>query len=42
MDLGPNINAAWLALGSIIVKEWLYRASMDDTHPSLPFALESS
>lgn len=26
-DLGPNINAAWLALGSIIVKEWLYRAS---------------
>ncbi|KAF8430178.1 cation efflux protein [Tirmania nivea] len=27
-DLGPNINAAWLALGSIIVKEWLYRATM--------------
>lgn len=25
--LGPNINAAWLAGGSIIVKEWLYRAS---------------
>jgi len=27
-DLGPNINAAWLAGGSIIIKEWLYRASM--------------
>lgn len=26
-DLGPNINAAWLALGSIFVKEWLYRSS---------------
>lgn len=23
----PNLNAAWLAGGSIIVKEWLYRAS---------------
>lgn len=27
-DLGPNINAAWLAGGSILVKEWLYRATM--------------
>lgn len=27
-DLGPNINAAWLAAGSIIIKEWLYRATM--------------
>lgn len=26
--LPPNINAAWLAAGSIVVKEWLYRASM--------------
>lgn len=26
-DLGPNINAAWLAGGSILVKEWLYRAT---------------
>jgi len=25
---GPNINAAWLAGGSIIIKEWLYRATM--------------
>lgn len=25
--LGPNINAAWLAAGSILVKESLYRAS---------------
>ncbi|KAK6355274.1 hypothetical protein TWF696_004387 [Orbilia brochopaga] len=27
-DFGPNINAAWLAGGSILVKEWLYRATM--------------
>lgn len=27
VDLGPNINAAWLAAGSIVVKEYLYRAS---------------
>lgn len=27
-ELGPNINAAWLAAGSIIIKEWLYRATM--------------
>lgn len=26
-DFGPNINAAWLAAGSIVIKEWLYRAS---------------
>lgn len=24
---GPNVNAAWLAGGSIVVKEWLYRTS---------------
>ena len=29
--LGPNINAAWLAAGSIVVKEYLYRASMYPT-----------
>lgn len=28
IDLGPNINAAWLAAGSIVVKEWLYRSTM--------------
>lgn len=27
-DLGPNINAAWLAAGSIAIKEWLYRATL--------------
>ncbi|KAA8646988.1 hypothetical protein EYZ11_000086 [Aspergillus tanneri] len=26
--LGPSIHAAWLAAGSIIIKEWLYRATM--------------
>ena len=27
----PNLNAAWLAAGSIVVKEWLYRASKSTT-----------
>ncbi|KAI9724853.1 MAG: hypothetical protein M1812_000129 [Candelaria pacifica] len=27
-DMGPNVNAAWLAAGSILVKEYLYRATM--------------
>lgn len=27
-EVGPNINAAWLAAGSIVIKEWLYRATM--------------
>ncbi|KAI9755578.1 MAG: Strongly-conserved Zn-finger binding protein (TFIIIA) [Chaenotheca gracillima] len=27
-DLIPDLNAAWLAAGSIVVKEWLYRATM--------------
>ncbi len=27
-DMGPNINAAWVAAASIAVKEYLYRASM--------------
>jgi divalent metal cation (Fe/Co/Zn/Cd) transporter len=26
-SLGPSIHAAWLAAGSIVVKEWLYHAS---------------
>lgn len=26
-DLIPDIRAAWLAAGTIVVKEWLYRAS---------------
>lgn len=25
--IGPSIHAAWIAGGSIVVKEWLYRAS---------------
>ncbi|KAL7267843.1 mitochondrial metal transporter [Rhizina undulata] len=28
VDLGPNINAAWLAAASIVAKEWLYRSTM--------------
>ncbi|GAB1215689.1 hypothetical protein ATERTT37_004881 [Aspergillus terreus] len=27
-SLGPSIHAAWLAAGSIVVKEWLYHATM--------------
>ncbi|KAI2477611.1 Mitochondrial metal transporter 2 [Pyrenophora tritici-repentis] len=27
-NLGPNINAIWLAAGSIVIKEWLYRATL--------------
>ncbi|KAI4158900.1 MAG: hypothetical protein L6R39_000459 [Caloplaca ligustica] len=27
-DMGPNINAAWVAAASIAVKEYLYRATM--------------
>jgi len=34
-DLGPNINAAWLAAGSIVIKEWLYRASEYTSHATL-------
>ncbi|CAK7197432.1 mitochondrial metal transporter [Sporothrix eucalyptigena] len=25
---GPSLHAAWLALGTVLVKEWLYRATM--------------
>ena len=32
--VGPDLNAAWLAGGSIVVKEWLYRAS-ESPSPSL-------
>ncbi|KAJ5176492.1 uncharacterized protein N7482_002369 [Penicillium canariense] len=32
--LGPSIHAAWLAAGSIVIKEWLYRASEFPTTPS--------
>ena len=28
----PNVNAAWLAGGSIVVKEWLYRKSANTPH----------
>ena len=30
----PNLNAAWLAGGSIVVKEWLYRASESVQYPT--------
>lgn len=23
----PSLNAAWLALGTVVIKEWLYQAS---------------
>ncbi|KAL9601142.1 MAG: hypothetical protein Q9219_002741 [cf. Caloplaca sp. 3 TL-2023] len=31
-DMGPNINAAWVAAASIAVKEYLYRASKSDPY----------
>lgn len=27
-DLAPSIHAAWLAAGTVVLKEWLYHASM--------------
>ena len=41
-DLGPNINAAWLAAGSIAIKEWLYRASKPPFHLHYPTSQEQS
>lgn len=38
-DMGPNINAAWVAAASIGVKEYLYRASKSSSEPSLCFPL---
>jgi hypothetical protein len=32
---GPSLHAAWLALGTVAIKEWLYQASM--SFPLLPF-----
>jgi Cation efflux family len=32
MNFGPNVNAVWVAVGSIVVKEWLYRASKTSPH----------
>lgn len=26
-DMGPSLHAAWLALGTVLIKEWLYHAS---------------
>lgn len=36
-DLGPNVNAAWLAAVSILIKEWLYQASKFTSHYPLEF-----
>ena len=37
-DMGiPNIHAAWIAGGSIIVKEYLYRASKSSVQPDSMF-----
>lgn len=35
-DMGPNINAAWVAAASIAVKEYLYRASKYPGSTTLP------
>lgn len=41
-DLIPNINAAWLAAGSIFVKEYLYRASKEAAFNSMKTDANSS
>ncbi|PSR75364.1 cation efflux family-domain-containing protein [Coniella lustricola] len=28
LAMGPSIHAAWLALGTVLIKEWLYHATM--------------
>lgn len=33
----PNIQAAWIAGGSVIVKEWLYRASKHYKPEAVPY-----
>jgi hypothetical protein len=33
--LGPSIHAAWLAAGTVMLKEWLYQASMLLLRPSM-------
>lgn len=38
-DMGPNINAAWVAAASIAVKEYLYRASESIPLQSRPLIL---
>ena len=32
----PSIHAAWLAAGTVVVKEWLYHASSSPSHSPLP------
>ena len=34
----PNVHASWLAFGTIIIKEWLYQASMSIFHVPTPHA----
>ena len=38
----PDLNAAWLAGGSIVVKEWLYRATMKIARERKSAVLESN
>lgn len=32
--MGPSIHAAWIAAGTVIIKEWLYQASMASPAPN--------
>jgi len=32
-DVGPSLHAAWLAAGTVILKEWLYQASKINSAP---------
>lgn len=41
-EFGPHINAAWLAAGSIGIKEWLYRSTMKIAKQKRSNVLESN
>lgn len=34
--VGPSLHAAWLALGTVLIKEWLYHASKSSEGSDLP------
>lgn len=38
-DIVPSIHAVWLALGTVVLKEWLYHASKDSPFSKLYLVL---
>ena len=33
-EIVPSMHAAWLAAGTVAIKEWLYHASKSSQHPA--------